>query len=114
MEPPEEKVGVELQKSSWRAPRPVNGWPSGSPGAAVADGSNRLASSLSVGNRQPKRFPVVLRLQIALASLKNFAMPGLRCHTNPVSLSSTASLFMFESTINRVLAGKVWSQDGVA
>jgi hypothetical protein len=35
-------------------------------------------------------------------------------HTSPVSRSSTASLLKFESTMNRVLEGSVWSHDGVA
>jgi hypothetical protein len=34
--------------------------------------------------------------------------------TNPVSRSRTAALLMFDSTINRVLAGSVWSHDGFA
>jgi hypothetical protein len=34
--------------------------------------------------------------------------------TSPVSRSKTASLFMFESTMNRVLDGSVWSHDGLA
>src|SRR5262245_40045413 len=45
----EARLGVTLQNLSTGASRPVKGCPAGSPGALVADGSNRLISSLSVG-----------------------------------------------------------------
>src|SRR5262245_15147360 len=107
-------LGVNVQKSARVRGSPRNGCPKGRCGAVVTDGSNKLASSLTVGSRQPARPPVVLDTHVPLANCHGALPTGVRCHTTPVSRSSTASLFMFERTMNRVLLGSVWSHDGVA
>jgi hypothetical protein len=94
--------GVTVQKLVEPVGRLSNGCPKGRNGTLVADGSKRLASSFTIGSRQPKRFPVlrVTHLLTELLQLKP-AVAGDRSHTSPVSRSRAASLFQSASAMNR-------------
>src|SRR5262245_7566720 len=90
-----------------------NGCPKGNAGLAWVL-STRLASSSTVGSRQPDRPPMTASLHAPWAPSQPVSKFGVRCQTRPVSRSKTAALLKFERTMNLELAASVWSQDGVA
>src|SRR6185503_17367615 len=82
----------------------MNGWPAGRDGRKRV-GSNRLANSWIDGTFQPKRPPIVRVLHQMCAESQvfhaYFAVLGDRSQTSPVSLSRTASLLNWPSTLKR-------------
>jgi hypothetical protein len=70
-------------------------------------------SSLIVGRRQPDLPPVPAMMQRCEAVCGLVRDRTVRSHTNPVSRSSTASLFQLARITKRLMVS-FWLQDGVA